>query len=66
MKTREFEITIDAGGTVELHVKGFPGRACLEAAKIFEQLVGELHSQTLTSEYYDPAEQVQYRVDQRQ
>jgi hypothetical protein len=62
---REFEITIGKTGEVQLHVKGFKGRSCLEAMKAFEQIVGELKQQQLTSEFYEPDEQVQYRIDQR-
>ena len=49
----------------ELHVKGFKGRACLDAVKLFEEIVGEMKSQQQTSEFYEPEEQVQYRLDQR-
>ena len=65
MAQREFEITIAPNGSVELHVKGFKGRSCLEAMKLFEQIVGELRDQQLTSEFYEPEEQVQFRIDQR-
>ena len=65
MPQREFEITIGKTGEVEIHLKGFKGRGCLEVAKIFEQIVGEMKSQQQTSEFYEPEEQVQYRIDQR-
>ncbi len=65
MPQREFEITIAPDGSVELHVKGFKGKSCLEAAKFFEQIVGELKSHEKTSEFYEPEEQVQFRIDQR-
>lgn len=65
MPQREFEITIGKNGSVELHVKGYKGRACLNAVKMFEQIVGEMKSQQETSEFYEPEEQVQYRIDQR-
>lgn len=65
MPQREFEITIGKTGEVELHVKGFKGRACLEAVKVFEEIVGEMKSQRETSEFYEPEEQVQYHIDQR-
>lgn len=65
MPQREFEITIGKTGEVELHVKGFKGRACLDAVKLFEEIVGEMNSQQQTSEFYEPEEQVQYRIDQR-
>jgi len=65
MAQREFEITILTDGQVQLHVKGFKGRQCLELVKLFEQLVGELKSQQNTSEFYEPEEQVRFRIDQR-
>jgi len=65
MPQREFDITIDAEGGVEIHVKGFKGRTCLEAVKLFEQIVGELKAQETTSEFYEPEEQVRWQIDQR-
>jgi len=65
MTQREFEITIAADGSVEVHLKGYKGKSCLEAMKIFEQVVGELKSRSETSEFYEPDEQVQLNIDQR-
>ncbi|HYG21584.1 MAG TPA: DUF2997 domain-containing protein [Verrucomicrobiae bacterium] len=65
MAQREFEITIAATGTVEVHVKGYKGRSCLEAMKVFEEIIGEMKSQRQTSEFYEPDEQVQLNIDQR-
>jgi hypothetical protein len=65
MAQREFDITIGADGNVELHVKGYKGRSCLEAMKLFEQVVGELKSQRETSEFYEPEELVRNNIDQR-
>lgn len=65
MKSREFDVVIGPDGTVELQVRGYKGPACLEIAKWFETTLGHLQSQQLTSEYYDPQENVQYHVDQR-
>jgi hypothetical protein len=65
MPQREYEITIGKTGEVELHVKGFKGRRCMDAVKIFEEIVGEMKAAQQTSEFYEPEEQVQYRVDQR-
>ena len=59
MRQREYEITISPDGSVEVHVKGYKGRRCLDAVKLFEQLVGEKKSERLTSEFYDPEEEVQ-------
>jgi len=65
MTEREFNITIGPDGAVELRVKGYKGRTCLEAMRLFEQVVGELKSQQLTSEFYEPEEQVRFNIDQR-
>ncbi len=65
MPQREFDITIGPDGQVELHVQGFKGKSCLEVAKLFEKIVGEMKTQEHTSEFYEPDEQVQYRIDQR-
>jgi hypothetical protein len=65
MPQREFEITIGKDGSVELHVKGYKGRACLNAVKMFEQIVGEMKSQQETSEFYEPDEHVQFNIEQR-
>ena len=65
MPQREFEITIGPNGSVELHVKGYKGKSCLEAMKLFEQIVGEVKAQRETSEFYEPEEQVRNHLDQR-
>jgi len=65
MPQREFEITIGADGSVEVHVKGYKGKSCSEAVKLFEQIAGEIRSEQKTSEFYEPEEQVQFRIDQR-
>jgi hypothetical protein len=65
MPQREFDITIGPDGNVELHVKGFKGKGCLEVVKLFEQMVGEAKSLQNTSEFYEPEEHVQHQVDQR-
>ncbi len=65
MPQREFEILISPDGRVELQVKGYKGRRCVEVARLFEKVVGEMASQSLTREYYDPEEQVRHNVEQR-
>jgi hypothetical protein len=63
MPQREFEITIGADGTVEVHIHGYKGKtACRSAAAIFERAVGHLESQRETSEAYEPEETV--HIDQ--
>ena len=63
MPQREFEITIGADGSVQVHVKGYKGKSCLEAMKLFEKVVGELKSRRETSEFYEPDERVQLNID---
>jgi hypothetical protein len=65
MPQREFDITIAPDGGVEVHVKGYKGKSCLEVMKMFEQVVGELKSRNETNEFYEPDEQVQLNIDQR-
>ena len=65
MPQREFDITIEPDGSVELQVKGYKGKSCLEAMKVFAQLVGELTSQRATNEFYEPEEQVQFRIEEK-
>ena len=64
MPQREFDITIGKDGSVELQIKGYKGRACLEAARTFEKIVGETQSESHTSEFYEPEEQVRRHLDQ--
>ncbi len=65
MPQRELEITIAPDGRVELHIKGFKGKSCLEVARLFENIVGEEQSRSQTQEFYEPDEQVRFRIDQR-
>ena len=65
MPQREFDITIGNDGSVELHIQGYKGKRCLEAMRMFEQIVGELKSQQNTSEFYEPEEEVRHVIDQR-
>ena len=65
MPQREYEITIGRDGKVELNIHGYKGKGCLDAVKMFEQIIGSIESQRATSEFYEPEEQVQYCVDQR-
>lgn len=65
MPQRELDITIGPGGGVELHVKGYKGSQCIDAMKVFEQIVGELQWRRETSEFYEPEEEVRHRIEQR-
>ncbi len=65
MPQREFDLTINPDGTVQVHVQGYKGKGCLEALKVFEKVVGEMQSQRETSEFYEPDEVVRYNLEQR-
>lgn len=65
MAQREFDLIIGPDGRVELQVHGYKGKGCLEAMKVFQEVVGRLQSQELTSEYYAPDEEVRIRVDRQ-
>jgi hypothetical protein len=64
MAEREYEVTIGPDGKVELSIHGHKGKSCLGVAKIFEQIVGTQESQRLTSEYYEPEENVHFHIGQ--
>ena len=58
----ELELTISPDGHVQLHLRGYTGQSCLEALRWFEQVVGPVESQRETSEFYEPAEEVRFRI----
>jgi len=64
MAQHDVEITISKTGEVKVHVKGVKGKGCLDYVKWFQQVVGKVKSQTLTSEYYEP--DVKSRIDTHQ
>ncbi|HVM60259.1 MAG TPA: DUF2997 domain-containing protein [Verrucomicrobiae bacterium] len=66
MAQREFDITIAPDGRVQVHVKGYKGKSCLDVVRLFEQVVGQIESRRETNEFYEPEEEVRFRIDQRQ
>ena len=59
MPQREFEITIAPNGEVEIHIRGYKGKAaCMNVAALFEKTIGEIKSVRETSEAYEPDEPV--------
>lgn len=66
MPQREFDITIEPDGQVNLHVQGYKGKSCHDAVRMFERIVGEIKSQQMTSEFYEPDEVVRYHIEQHQ
>jgi hypothetical protein len=65
MPEREYDLTIEPNGEVHLQVRGYKGKGCLDAVRLFEKIVGELKSQQTTSEFYEPDEVVRYNIEQR-
>ena len=53
MKT--IEIIISPQGQSTVQTKGFTGSSCRDASKFIEQALGEKVTETLTSEFYQPA-----------
>ena len=65
MKEREYDITIGPDGNVGLVIKGYKGKRCLDAVKLFQEMIGHIQAQRETSEFYEPEEEVQYRIEQK-
>ena len=65
MAQREFEITVSPTGEVEVHIQGYKGKGCLEAARMFEKIVGEMQAQRETAEFYQPEENVRVNLGQK-
>ncbi len=58
------EVTIKADGSVEIHVAGVDGMACLDTTEELVSLLGgQVESQELTAEAYSTAEESQERQD---
>lgn len=66
MKERELQIIIAPNGEVNLHIHGYKGPSCLEVIKLFEQIVGQVKSYEKSSGFYEPEEEVRFRIDQHQ
>ena len=64
-KGEELEIEIDANGRVQVHVKGLPGKQCLDYLRIFQELLGPVTDQQPTEEFYQETVQVG-RIENRQ
>ncbi len=58
MANVELEIEIRPDGDVVVKVEGAKGKACLDYAKLLEQIIGKEKSRELTSEYYEPDAEV--------
>ena len=65
MAQHEFDITIDADGQVHAQSKGFKGKACHDAVRLLEQIVGTVKELQYTSERYEPDEEVRFQIEQK-
>lgn len=66
MAQHDLEIEISKSGEVKVHIKGAKGKGCLAYAKWLAQVVGEMKSQQLTSEYYEKDQPVRIEAQQKQ
>lgn len=64
MAQHDIEITIGKDGKVKVHVKGAKGKACLEYAKLLENIIGKVDSRQFTSEYYEEEQTNHIRLKQ--
>ena len=51
----EIEVEIGTAGEVTLEVKGLKGDGCVDLAKMFEEVVGEVTERKRTAEFYQAA-----------
>jgi len=64
MAQHDVEITISRTGEVKVHIEGVKGKACLAYAQWLTEVIGQVKSRQLTSEYYEP--DVKSRIDLHQ
>jgi len=60
------DIEIAPNGQVKIHVKGVKGQACLEYARVFEEMLGKIIHLEHTSEYYEPSTNVGIHVEAKE
>jgi hypothetical protein len=53
------EVIVSPKGETRVETKGFAGSSCREASRFLEQALGVGATEQLTSEFYQPAGQVQ-------
>jgi hypothetical protein len=58
MNKPEIFIEISPKGEVKAEIRGAKGKACMQYAKLLEEIVGTMTSVEHTAEYYEPDEQV--------
>ena len=65
-KKRELEIIVGKDGKLRVKIKGFPGKACMDVAKILEEALGEIKDVEHTSEFYDPEEETRINLEKNE
>ncbi len=65
-KKRELEIIIGKDGKLQVKIKGFPGKACMDSAKILEEALGPIQEEEHTSEYYEPEEETKINLEKNE
>jgi hypothetical protein len=65
-RKRDIEVSIAPDGRVQVHVKGMPGKQCLKVRQLLEEVLGPLESQRLTSEYYEPEDDLPVSLEIRE
>jgi hypothetical protein len=65
MAQEEFEIEISRDGKVTVRTKGIKGEACIDAAELFAQLLGQEEARQLTHEYYETEVEAERRLQQK-
>ncbi len=65
-KKRELEIIIGKDGKLQVIIKGFPGKACMDIAKILEETLGPIQEEEHTSEYYEPEEKTKINLEKNE
>ena len=55
--SRLIEVLVSPTGETKLETRGFTGAACQQATQALAAALGLAVSETLTAEYYQPAEQ---------
>jgi hypothetical protein len=65
VEQHEFEIEIRPDGKIMVHIKGVKGSACLEYAKLFEQIAHGAGQAQHTHEFYEPPTDVRIDLEQK-
>ncbi|NMB94588.1 MAG: DUF2997 domain-containing protein [Flexilinea flocculi] len=54
MNLEEIEVIIGENGKIQIHVRGIPGRTCLDSTAGLEALLGDnIASREMTPEFFD-------------